>query len=383
MYSNDFERFYALCFQNTLSANEAKKVILRNNSIKDLWDFAKREDAVSIIGESVLGANVSTDFAIWRDAVDKTESTLKKYFELTEKVCASLSEQNITVIALKNSGLVIGYDYSLASTPMGDVDLLIDPCDFSKAHDEILKLGFELGDRSPFNHASYESAIASGGTEYSYKLPNGEVFWLELQWRPVAGRWIQPSQEPAAKSLIGRAKRINGSSCCVLSPEDNLLQVALHTAKHTYVRSPGFRLHSDVHRIVSAETVDWQCFCDSVEDLRVCTAVYLSLLIPHEYLETPIPKSTLKRLNKYPIKNFILYKVIQKAGLFNHNQKKFSKITYILFNLALYDNVNGMLRAIFPDYETMQKNYGAKSKMHSILCHIRRIYDLLFNRAKT
>ena len=53
---------------------------------------------------------------------------------------------------------------------------------------------------------------------------------------------------------------VNGSNVRILAPEDNLLQVALHTAKHSYVRAPGFRLHSDVDRVVRFQSIDWnQC----------------------------------------------------------------------------------------------------------------------------
>ena len=49
--------------------------------------------------------------------------------------------------------------------------------------------------------------------------------------------------------LIDRSQQIEGTSLRILSPEDNLLQVCLHTAKHSYVRSPGFRLHLDVDQL--------------------------------------------------------------------------------------------------------------------------------------
>ena len=56
-----------------------------------------------------------------------------------------------------------------------------------------------------------------------------------------------------------------------------MLQVALHTAKHSYVRAPGFRLHVDVDRIVSTQNIDWKIFENMVCKLRVKTAVYISL----------------------------------------------------------------------------------------------------------
>jgi len=56
----------------------------------------------------------------------------------------------------------------------------------------------------------------------------------------VAGRWIRPDQEPGAEELLARSISIPGSAARLLAPEDNLLQIALHTAKHSYVRAPGF-----------------------------------------------------------------------------------------------------------------------------------------------
>ena len=38
-----------------------------------------------------------------------------------------------------------------------------------------------------------------------------DVLWLELQWRPIAGRWISPEVEPKAEELIETSLAIEGS----------------------------------------------------------------------------------------------------------------------------------------------------------------------------
>ena len=131
---------------------------------------------------------------------------------------------------------------------MGDVDLLVDPDDFQKAHDAIVGLGFKLDDRSPFQYVALSDAKKFGGAEYVISCEDGSDFWLELQWRPVAGRWIQSSQEPSAKDLVNLSKRLGQLLphfvqliiCCKL----RYIQQSIRT----FVRRFDFIL---MHRVVS------------------------------------------------------------------------------------------------------------------------------------
>ncbi len=43
--------------------------------------------------------------------------------------------------------------------------------------------------------SSGKRGLESGGTEYVKRLSD-EAVWIELQWRPIAGRWIRKDQEP-------------------------------------------------------------------------------------------------------------------------------------------------------------------------------------------
>ena len=214
-------------------------------------------------------------------------------------------------------------------------------------------------------------------------LSNGEKLWLELQWRPVAGRWIRPDQEPSAEELMSRSVPISGTAVRILSPEDNLLQVALHTAKHTYIRAPGFRLHLDVDRIVKHQKINWNIFIRNVLRLQVKTPVYFSLIIPSKILGTPIPENVLKELEPPKWKVRSISHWLTSAGLFNPDERKFSRTGYLIFNALLYDNWSGLLKGIFPERSWMVERYEIEVQEHILPFYIRRLVDLTFKRLKT
>jgi len=196
------------------------------------------------------------------------------------------------------------------------------------------------------------------------------------------GRSLDPSdQEPSAEELMARSIPIPGTTVRLLAPEDNLLQVALHTAKHTYVRAPGFRLHLDVERIVRAyPDLDWDLFVQRVKALQVKTAVYFSLLIPHDLFGTPIPEPVFAALRPPAWKERLIVRWLNRVGLFNPHERKFSKIGYILFNALLYDDIAGLWRAVFPDAGWMRERYGFQRRCLLPYYHIKRLGDLAFRR---
>ncbi len=179
---------------------------------------------------------------------------------------------------------------------------------------------------------------------------------------------------------MARSIPIPGSDVRLLSPEDNLLQVALHTAKHTYVRAPGFRLHTDVDRIVKFQKIDWQLFTQRAKQLQVKTAVYFSLAIPKELFATPIPEEVLRELRPSFWKRWLINKWLDKIGLFNPDERKFGKIGYIIFNCLLYDSFFDLLKGILPSREWMKEHYNFKSDLLLPYYYGRRLLNLAFKR---
>ena len=122
---------------------------------------------------------------------------------------------------------------------------------------------------------------------------------------------------------------------------------------------------------------------ERVEKLRVKTAVYFSLAIPQCLFETPVPEGVLRRLQPSAWKEHLLTQWIAKAGIFNPNERKFSRIGYILFNSLLYDSLVDLWRGTFPEAAWMRKRYGFRSDLLLPYYHCARISNLLFRRLKT
>ena len=300
-----------------------------------------------------------------------------------ENVARLFDKSDIQLLALKNSGITRGLYPYFGSCPMGDVDVLVSKTVFRQAHTILIDAGYELKFRSPLGENTIEAAEYDGGAEYSVMLDNGEHLWFELQWRPVAGRWIQPEQEPQVDDLIKRSKPIRNSKVRLLSAEDNLLQVALHTAKHSFVRAPGFRLHTDVDRIVTIEEIDWTTFTSRVYELKTKTAVYLSLEMARTLLGTRVPDDVLSALKPNKLKVKLMNLWLEKVGIFEPDAPKWSKLGYLVFVSLLYDDFSDFCTGIFPPTRQMKEDYDFSSSLLLPYYHAKRIINLLFKRANT
>ena len=348
---------------------------------ESLFQHAQEDEVASHIAY-ILKSSKLKYASFWDKVYIDTDHFITVLMDVLEEVASKLKENKIDIVALKNAGIAKAIFKNNACSPMGDLDLLVRSKDFRKAHEIILNdLDFTFKFRSEFEEEDLEEAFRGGGTEY-YKIVDGHKVWLELQWRPIAGRWIQPHNEPNGDELMNGSIEIENSDVRILSPEDNLLQVALHTAKHSYVRAPGFRLHSDVDRIIKFQSIDWSKFEEKVCNLEIKTAVYFSLYFASQLIKTPIPDFVFSSLKPSWYREKMILRFINKAGIYNQNKKKFSKIGYIVFNLALYDSIGQNIKAIFPSYNSIKIKYPIKNKLQLPYFYFIRIKDLIFKRAK-
>ena len=245
---------------------------------------------------------------------------------------------------------------------------MINKAQYSIAEALLIDNGYVFGDRNTMERAFYK------------ELPSGEPLWFELLVRSVDGRWIRPDQEPSTNEIMARSVEIEKTSVRILSPEDNLLQVALHTAKHSFVRAPGFRLHTDVDRIVRSTEIDWQIFVGRVKKLQVKTAVFFSLALAHDLLSTPIPQKVLNDIRPNQWKVRLMTYWLQKVGLFDPDGKKWGRVGYVLFVSLLYDDFGGLLRGVFPSREHMLEHYGTNNMLVLPLLYFHRLFNLLWKR---
>lgn len=364
-------------------------------SLPDWWsDYARKRTIYNIAREHELDTLLSHRIADmigwdnlpidWLESHNNTRKRIMAYLAELDHIADILDSKGIRLVALKNGGIARGIYQCPGCCPMGDLDVLVLRKHFRRAHRLLLEEGYYFEYRSALEKVNISAAERSGSAEYWKVLPSGHKMWLELQWRPVAGRWISSEQEPTVEELLARSISVPGTAVRMLSPEDNLLQVSLHTAKHSYMRAPGIRLHLDVDRIVRHyPEMDWNVFIGRVSKYMVKTAVYFSLLIPKELLHTPIPETVLMALRPPEWKERLIVSWLKTVGLFNPQQRKFGNLGYIIFNSLLYDDIQGLLRGAFPNRPWMRERYNIRNDMLLPFYHGKRLLDLLFRRTGT
>lgn len=371
----------AIEFPSEKEKEEAREIVSRIN-VNKLYDCALEHDMESVIypGLKELSDASLPDYwtKAYNDKLNKIEFLVNKLKEIADR----LDYDGIPIVALKNGGIAAGLLSDKAKCPMGDIDTLVTKSDFFKAHNILIEMGYVFKFRSEFEEEILDKAFINGGTEYYLKDGSGNEIWFELSWRPIAGRWIRSDKEPDAAELIKRSRLIPDSKIRILAPEDNLLQVALHTAKHSYVREPGFRLHLDVERIVKYSKVDWERFYLKVLEMGTKTAVYYSLHIPKTLFNTPIPNHVLDRLRPNRIKDHFISAIIRRAKLLHPTENKFKKFEFLFLHFLMYDSPLDIFRVAFPTNDWMRKKYRYKYSLQYPYFLIIRVLDLMGYRTK-
>lgn len=377
--SNIYYKLITDLIAENKSEAKIQRIKLNLNIIdfKTFFDVCKRHDVASIIYPYLKLYFHEPLPEDWVKEYLSVKLQISFMLEITKDIATSLAKKNINFVVLKNGGIALQLMDDPALCPMGDIDTLVSKEEFKAAHEVILESGFKFKFRSEFEEEDVEKAFFDGGTEYVYTNEHGQSMWLELSHRAISGRWIRLDKEPKTNELLKNSTLLPNSSVRVLSPEDNLLQVSIHTAKHSYVREPGFRLHQDVDRIVSRLNINWNIFIAKVNEVGCNTAVYFSLFFAHQIFDTPIPTVVLKTLQPSKLKEKFIRNIVYKVGIMEPLQKKFSRPLFILFQLALYDSISDIFKVMYPSTVWLKKKYDFKSSLLIPFYMTVRILDLI------
>ena len=133
---------------------------LKKKTIKDLYNelgddlvfkSAQLNGVVSIVAHA-LSICIEKDKIPdhWSKEYKLIENKIISYMDELNKAADILANQNIPLLALKNSGITLGMYPYLGSCPMGDVDVLVKKSQFREAHNLLVKNGYKLKFRYEF-----------------------------------------------------------------------------------------------------------------------------------------------------------------------------------------------------------------------------------------
>jgi hypothetical protein len=187
----------------------------------------------------------------------------------------------IDVIPYKGISLSEVYYGDIALRQVGDIDLFVRKRDVARAKSAVSKLGYTA--RMSISPKAEEDYIASG-YEWTFDSPAGKNV-LELQWALLPHFYAVDFE---TDGLFERAVNVTVVGRCVkaLSPEDLLLVLAVHAAKHVWGRLIWL---CDIAQIVKRGNLDWNWVQTRAHEVGIERILHVTLGLAKRLLATAIP----------------------------------------------------------------------------------------------
>jgi hypothetical protein len=250
--------------------------------------FADANGTSSLLYRSLLPVANLVPPAVVESLRRTHESNAHKSLFLARELIRVLDFANaIAVEALPYKGIVLAeafYD-DIALRGAGDLDVFVRKRDFTRMKNALPDLGYIA--RNPVPEI-YEQDYLASGYECSFDGAAGKNL-LELQWA------LQPhfyAVDFDMDSLFARAvpATVGGREVRTPSPEDLLLLLSIHAAKHIWSRLIWI---CDIARILRRQDLDWDWIQSRSREIGVLRILYINLLLANRLLEAPLP-ATLK-----------------------------------------------------------------------------------------
>ena len=180
----------------------------------------------------------------------------------------------------------------IALRRFSDLDILIHAADVPGAKAAVYELGYTP--TLELNEAEQAAHVASG-QEWPFDGRLGNNL-LEIQWR-VLPRFY--AVEFGIESFFGRALRVDlgGSSVRTLTPEDLLLVLCVHTAKHVWSRLAWL---CDIAQTMRSQSIDYNSAHRTAKRLGIERIVAVNVLLQSQLLDGPLPEPFRKSMENDP-----------------------------------------------------------------------------------
>ena len=206
------------------------------------------------------------------------------------KLVQDFADHKLPVLALKGITLAQAVYGNPALRDAGDLDLLVDPADALRAMDLLESLGYQAHQSAPLT-PNQQKAWVRFKSERHYHHPQHGIE-LDLHWRlvdPQSGLTLDFADLWARRSTVLLYER----PVATLGPEDGLLYLALHGAKHGWI---ALKWLCDLAQYLQAHpTLAWQQIQQQATKLNALPILRQGLALSHQWLENPLPPRMMYR----------------------------------------------------------------------------------------
>ncbi len=271
---------------------------LRRLAGSDLdWSYllaaAHRHGVLPLVGRHLCECCPEDVPLSWRDylRVYLESNTRHNLFLTSEllRISARFAEENVSAFPYKGPTLAADAFGSVALRQMVDLDLLTPHHDLLRARDSLVALGYETSLR--------EEDVPRGRTrrapgQYAFTLEKGKCL-VELHTERTL-RYFPVPLDPARLASRSKLQRLGGQSVRVLAPEDQLLFLCVHGAKHFWGRLGWI---CDIAELVRTHVdLDWDLTYKEAHALGARRILRLGLMLAGDVLGVEFPRKVLHDL---------------------------------------------------------------------------------------
>jgi putative nucleotidyltransferase-like protein len=252
------------------------------------WDavlqLADQHGVSSLLHQNLSRLGDSVPSAVQATLRQRHETNvLKSLFLARELICVldHLDAFGVEVIPYKGIVMSEVYYGDMALRQSGDMDLFVHERDVARIKNAVRDLGYTARVPIPQNA---ERAYVASGYECTFDHPLGKNL-LELQWA------LQPrfyAVDFDMEGMLGRALSVTvaGRAVKTPSPEDLLLVLSVHAAKHVWGRLIWL---CDIAQILKLETLNWDRIESRARALGIERILHITLLLANRFLKSPMP----------------------------------------------------------------------------------------------
>ncbi len=272
-------------------------------------------------------------------------------------VLPALSNGGVEIIPFKGAALAFLCYEDAAMRSMADVDLWVDAKDMDRARGILEGLGFEVREnasRPMAQQAQYDGEMGFYGKDIGVPL-------VELHWGVFPGEWM--ARTAAVDHAAMRQRLIPatllGTPVHLMSPEDHLIQVAVHASISHAFCSAALRSMLDLVVIAQAG-LDWSVVVQRSREWRLATTLGHTLALAGEiYHNAPMLTASAQLIS--PLRLRILrgfaspQSILRKKPL----DRSLAKWFYLLFAVDHpYDCLRLVARSLWPERSWLRARYG-------------------------
>ena len=208
------------------------------------------------------------------------------------RIMRHFEDAKVRVVPYKGPVLSQSAYHDLALRTFSDLDFLIAPGDFVRAKEALAEIGYRpSGDISP----AVERFWLRKGNECAFDGAAGN-YLVELQWALLPYYY---GVDLGVEDLIARAGRTVVGECEMpsLSPEDSVLALCLHAAKHLWMRLIWL---VDIAESLRAPFLDYSLIFSRARDLGITRILGISSWLVKNVIHAELPRQTEEMIDLDP-----------------------------------------------------------------------------------